>query len=221
MTPEAAAAGPLAYAFDGRPPCVHGIHSSGPGGHLGPIIAHPDASPVGYYPDRQKWEPFPDDSGIWLGWFTDKPMPGPDDLKRVQVVGKYAARLGDGRDWSVPLAMTPDKDGKRSDTPFLPKTRRLRRDGTIEKRPSREYEALYLMADELWDAFQNQIELSDAREWAICAEALRLNYRISHAEISALGLLTDSGIRRIAFGVVDMYEWPSFKAAVAAIQQQG
>lgn len=182
--------------------------SGGPDGGRGVIMRMREA--VSYHPDEQEWVEHPTED-YWLGYDPENP-PGPEDLVRRTTVALYEIPLGDGRKWKVPTAA-----GREDGACPLPKERGIDLEtGKIERRPLQKYDQLRLYADEIREATlrDSQATVDAEREFEICMEALRANYRIGPLEASVLGLFSDDAVRLIFWTLIDLMQWPSFQEAM-------
>lgn len=205
----------IADRFDG--PCMFAplMPGRGPDGRTGVIVAAGGDDPIGYYPERQVWCRVPGQPRLYLGHAADEPLPGPEDLARQRMLTGYAVRLGDGRDWVIPVAR------------LLPTKLALSESGW-DRRPDERYSALWDLSKRLLDAYWHpqiaramwlQGHAADGKLATLTAEAraegealanaaevaeaaldpndlvtiLAINYRIGSIEVSTLGLLEAIG----------------------------
>ena len=148
------------------------------------------ADPPGYRPDEQTWLKLPaepqaegEPEFVWIGWYKQRP-PGPKDLVRDETIDGHRVKLGDGRDWLVPVIHAPVTNLPQS---FFPAA-----DGMI-LRPVIRYRALM----ERTAAFVDQIEAAVAKkaDWPsntecfdFVAQVLRVNYRLHDRMLDGAGL---------------------------------
>lgn len=152
----------------------------GPGDVPGSLLAIEPASsrgeaarPVTYNPENQQWikvEPEPGVITHWIGWYRDKTRcPRPADLEREEVIGGHVVKLGDGREWLIPVVHAPVTNLPQS---FFPTA-----EGTV-LRPVPQYQSLM---DEtarwytLWSEGGGYI-FSEAFDF--CCRLLAVNYRV-------------------------------------------
>ena len=121
------------------------------------------------------------------------------------MLGVYQAPLGDGNRWRLPTALLADGSSP------LPKVRRLKPDGSIERVVLEHYQALYLDADRIRAVITQKEDLDEREAWDIAVRALATNYYLGEEEISALGLLTDDAMQIIAWALVDRPGWPDLR----------
>ncbi len=174
---------------------------SGPGGKPGVLLAAAGCHLPDFDAESQKWYPAgsePDDKKYWFGFVTATP-PTPDDLARDRQVPGNVVRLGDGRQWHVPIARN------------CPRSRGLSPEGFKTDDPLPQYQKLFDMALEVWNCYdaiaaKMRLEKRDEeipqeildgvidsdREMEILVECLRTNYRLGEYEIRALGLFDDT-----------------------------
>jgi hypothetical protein len=209
----------LGYAFEVQPSSCG--CNTGPDAKSGTTISA-DMDGVGYYPDRQTWRKIP---GIdaWLGWYTDA-MPGPADLERKKQIPGELVRLGDGRDWLVPVAIEW-REIQNDAIPLFPLCRLPRvfhLEDTAVWRPGEtiaRYKPLEELGWQFLDAIYGKekyhdIALTDS--WACQASvcALAFNYRIAELEASVLGLVESDMLQAIARVITDfecVSEWSKKK----------
>ncbi|OQB96828.1 MAG: hypothetical protein BWX86_00540 [Verrucomicrobia bacterium ADurb.Bin122] len=194
------------YLLDGAEPTISRVEvQRGPGDAAGVICAIGESSPdLGYFPERQTWQPAPDEPS-WMGWQTDA-LPGPDDLQRPEPVGLYRATLGDGRPWVIPTGVLASGESP------LPRVRTMEPDGSIRRVVAAPFRELYLASDLVLSHLRSGEPIPEAEEWRICVLALSANYRVGPQEISVLGLLTDRAVATIYSCLCDVPRWPSREA---------
>lgn len=184
---------------------------AGPSGTHGLVVSHSGrATQIGYWPDRQTWSEVPACEGrlaAWIGFATDSP-PGPDDLARDEQVGGHMIKLGDGREWLIPIARAfPD------DSP-IDEILRIGPNGELVKAPLPKYAAITADADRVWRMMEsanddpNQIPSEDAIIpdldcIAIATRALAINYRVRTQEVSALDLILRSTVMPVLLALID------------------
>ena len=165
------------------------------------------APPVLYKPERQTWEPIGGDSPCWIGLENDHPT-RPEELERGDPSG-VPLELGDGQTWWVPVVRSPLAQSKTS----LPMVMRMNGDGTVRYESKPEHAELLAIAESVWQATLEQaqngagatlvLKMDDGEQFRAAAMALGFNYRVTIVELSALGLLTTSNIRRVLLELVD------------------
>lgn len=201
----------LAYALDEKATAC--TVSNGPGGGgSGVVLAVGlfSGHRIGYFEAKQTWRRIPK-SAAWVGFYTDAP-PVPDDLVRDQPLPGGIVTLGDGNEWSVPIARANSvTDGQLSSAIALPSRVTIdddgawRNDGIVPR-----YAELWAAADGFWAAFvvpmaetddQPELDGTVAYDWAL--SALQANYRVGKAEVAMLGLFDDVNVARILRILID------------------
>lgn len=172
---------------------------------------------IGFYPDEQKWINIPK-SEVWVGMYVDD-RPVPENLRRAQVLDGHLVRLEDGNDWLIPVARAIGViDGELVPYDSLPHSIGIDDDGNWSRNgPICKYAALFRIALRWWDELQHGLAgqvIQDAEKVSIsmefndivsgAVEALATNYRVSCAEVSLLGILSDRVIFEILHSLVDM-----------------
>lgn len=188
----------LAYAIP-APPFTQ-RQCTGPDAQPGAVFTLGDNPAVAYHPQTQTWTKSVI-GNFHVGYETDAP-PSPEDLARPDMIDHYSAILGDGKRWQLPTAVFHDG------TSPLPKVRELQPDGSIHRRPAKQYEQLFLDGDKISSVFRNSEDLTDREEWDICIRALATNYRLSHDEANLLGALEDRATPAILAALIARDEWP-------------
>lgn len=183
-----------------------GVTGTGPGGQSGLLVApgSPKGSRAqGAHWARFKWEQSPL-SEAWVGWDPESP-PAPEDLERAETFDGHAVKLADGREWLVPVARAVN-----GATP-LPRSLKLTKDGWAPGDVQPRYRDLFGRACELWDALTEQskegggkVTMGEARQLVV--DALSINYLLSAAEVSILGLLDT---RCEGEAVLALVDWPA------------
>jgi len=198
------------YAFDGQP--EHRTSTStgpGPESRGGVVLAQAgtDLRHVGYWPERQQWKPLPGGRGVMLGWFTDEPMPGPDDLARpraLQISGVPIV-LADGRQWEVPTArisMLGDDGRVQSCDPRLPRRYEMSEAGELSAGDvSARWRWLWEVACryfDWWHAATIEKDQSIPADYPTAVldavRALKANYRLGPREAVELELFEVGGV---------------------------
>jgi hypothetical protein len=147
-------------------------------------------TPVGYYPDRQKWVQV---GRYWVGWFLAD-RPAPRDFQRGATCDGHAVRCIDGESWTVGVAR------KWTGENILPMTFGIEPSGASCMKPHPQHVELWERAEKIW------FQMTDKRgqrepemTWDDCVStvvmALQLNYRISGDEVRALELFDVTALR--------------------------
>jgi len=168
----------------------------GPGGGRGVVVGQDDQ--VKYDPGTQTWKKFPD---YWVGWES---LPGPDDLKRENMLPGYLARLGDGKEWLIPIARLITGE------PGMDRVYSLGEDGRVRWEIQEKYRELFDFAS-WWlgmisgtDTDKHGHEWTDEGIFRMISRIIGVNYRVGLYEVSVLGLVTDISIKEIMRVVCDI-----------------
>lgn len=171
---------------------------------------------------RPHWEEHPLRKGVWVGWDPDCP-PKPEDLARPKQQAGHWVKLADGNEWLIPVARRP-----AGGSPF---PRRIKFDAAgepaVDAQPSdAEHRWLWEQACRYWDAVTMAAEAADGQATTVqvtvgdtiqlAARALALNYRLSTAEVSMLGLLSTDLLSPICDALCD---WPSLAALMGTAEE--
>lgn len=202
----------LGYALDGAGGPSHVAAEKGPDGGAGVMFTLPDARgenpPVQALAASARWTRIPDVAGAWVG-FDPKDPPGPGDLCRREKMVGHDVEMGDGRKWTVPVAI------RFPEGTCLPRS--LSWDGSrwAQGDVVPRYRELFAAAQRIWDNLVNatkpgeeagEVTVTLSEEAGVCACALAVNYRLGPAEISALGLFDEQSEANAALALVD---WPA------------
>lgn len=225
----------LRYAFDATDRFATQFVAVGPvegaaGGLLFAQVDPTDPAAMAAFklqPDSQTWARMADCGGpdngarIWFGFDAADP-PGPEDLARPEPVGGYFIPLADGRPWLVPTARLFPEGTE------LPESLAIGPEGKLIRRPLPAFRELCRDADRVWAAAVGQAEGDadapgiddDVDGFRIAAAAMAVNYRVSLAEVSALGLLTTANLPRVLQAFVDFPEYAKVELARRAAAQK-
>ncbi len=165
--------------------------SPGPDGKRGIVFSWPqDGSPVGYFPDRQKWIPAKPKGDLqaaryWVGFGST--IPTPFELEWPKRFGGYWVELGDGNQWCIPSA------GE------LPQVLRMGDDGRAKREVRKQYESYFndsvkWFADFITRDFSELTQEFDTEVFCYIERALSLNYRLTPEVVSELELLGTDNI---------------------------
>ena len=192
---------------------------AGPDGAAGLILATDGEGVVAdYEPDRQTWTEIPatlhahHDGAVYLGLPKDPTeRPGPAELlrNRNETVDGYPVTLGDGNEWTVPLARVFPA-GTR-----LPESLGIGPDGAVVRAILPKYIAASRDAERIFDCIRDDYgilpddvdrpaPIEDDEAFHLAAAALAINYRIGPVEASALGLLTTNNTSTVLMAFCDM-----------------
>lgn len=172
--------------------CILRGTSSGPQGEGGCVVmaTEPDdaenQTAPGFYPDKQEWKNYP---GWSLGWEKGK-LPGPDDLLRADAVGGDPVKLGDKREWLLPLLgpAWQELPGDLVDKP----------EGGCEVVLRDDLLPLCKESEWWFDALRQQSGYMYDRFLTFASEAIGINYRVGRPEVGALRLLGTEQSRHTA-----------------------
>ena len=207
----------------------------GPDGGQGIVLAHPDHPRLGYYANEQVWRKMAGsfDNGCrpWVGYQTDA-RPTPADLLRPDALVGHPVNLGDGNDWTVPIArrlIPTDDNSNLLAACMLPKAIDVDDDGNwVEGDIRPRYESLWQVATSWWNKAHTvdddevdddgvarlRFDLDDIYSGAVVA--LQANYRIGQTEVAMLGLLDEINVGQVLEALVD---WPTAKAWLAELAE--
>lgn len=188
--------------------CASGPGKSGPGLLCAAIPSHikPDGAEVerrleyNADPAKQTWM---ECNGYWIGFHNDL-KPGPDDLRRDQIVAGYTYNCKETGSWIVPLARKVD-GGTLFDQRIVYKP-----DGTICKEPLTRYKAICDFAAEHFEKLSGLdpdsdglVFEADQRYCDVACEAISINYHAGPYELSVLEMLTMNGAAYICSFLCD------------------
>lgn len=179
------------------------VPSAGPGGRSGLLLCHaPGTLQIGFYPDRQKWDPLdPDDpaAGAWMGFDHSQPPPGPADLVRARVFGGHPVPLADGEEYTIPVLRRPG-DGRTS----LPETIGWGPRGEFQRAVREEYRVLWEESARLQDLFLGGDPSYDL-PWGLdlAIRILGLNYRYDRALHGRLHRIGSEHLEPIFHAAID------------------
>ena len=218
------------HAFTDRKPSLRQV-TGGPDDRSGLIFADPDrldGRSVGYYADSQEWKPYPEDSTnptLWVGWYRDGFKN--DSLKRKSTLPGPSVELSDGRKWNLPLVRQWDVE-QGAGRCCLPST--LKHDGSswVLGNVKAEYEELWEICNRYWqtlitEAFGSEgenVEFDFDGFVDLAVMLLSVNYVVSTAEISALGLLDEATLNSVVHSCIDFQtfaDWLVKKNASAPV----
>jgi hypothetical protein len=174
--------------------------ATGPEDHRGLLVTAFEDVLVSYDPATQDWRQVGPD--VWAGVAKQyepaqfaKPLPN----GRLPASG-YTVRLGDGRDWVIPVALA---DAPNFDMPWR---ETLGPDGGIVREPDPEYAAVCRAAEIMWENVSDDAVFSMGEDdlRTACATALSVNYRLDLQDCLALGLFTSESYRAIVGAVLDL-----------------
>lgn len=139
----------------------------------------------------------------WLGWHP-KALPGPMELRQAVGGDGVAVKLGDGREWMVPI-VTPCERFERVDT--LPRSFQFK-NGSPEWGIDPQYDRLRFTAFCFLETARGKAGIRTPAELvAFCCELLAVHYRVRAEEVAALRLLTDVTARAMLEVALDATCW--------------
>lgn len=179
--------------------------AGGPDGGRGMVHSSCSPADVGYYPDRQTWQPVPN-SRIWIGYINDQ-MPTPDSLaKPMQVKGREV------NGWLVPVAFNfAEIQETIVPLPSLDRYLRYTGEGWEYGQVLEEFQPLWGYAWEWWEQWckirgiipgESQISISRAAD--IATRCLGFNYYVSAIELSIMKAMNESFLWRVLDTVIDL-----------------
>ena len=160
---------------------------------------------IGFYNETQDWTDFPIGANVLsIGVNLDDPVL-PNDLLRKDYLSGHKLILGDGREWTIPLAR------KFSEGCVLPKEWVMIREGELLNSILPKYIELQAIAEKvavycgLSDNEKDASFLSsDAKLFLVCVNILKVNYNLGFREASVLKILGSKNTAEILKCVVDM-----------------
>jgi hypothetical protein len=217
----------LEYAFNGSVACRQTGH--GPDGQPAGVILgrDEDMGSLGYYPDRQDWQPVLDlpDPGAWVGKFkTD--VPKPEELAREEMLEGHSVKMHDGQWWQIPVLRAIDTEPELAFRCAAPRPFTYLGEGKWGLGPiDQKFERAYQIACDWYDQLVGQIdEEKDTAEFEIddaisaATVALSINYRIDNNEASLLGLLGSHGV--VGEVLRAMIDWPTLEEWVKKNEEE-
>lgn len=196
--PEHLASQSLKQGPDGGPGCL--------------FVVKRDDAPLAlrYAPGEQTWAEY---GGFWLGYATgDKP--GPDDLIREESCRGYWVKLGDKRNWLVPVARL------FFGGTTLPCSIGWDANGSEVRRVLPEYEELRRQANAVYDAALEDMKAGQETpvDSGFALQVLGVNYHVGKAEATALSLFTDHSMKCLRNAAID---FPTFMRVVDELKKNG
>lgn len=185
----------------------------GPGGWVMSIAG--DAAPA-FHGDRQVWRSFEGErlgSAGWFGWPDPQHPevrrglggpPTPEQLVRSRIIPGHAVRLGDGREWIIPVARNA---GGVCTLPIRMARERNPQDGQmrwVTRSVHDRHAALWGMAQRVWDTASGEGQMSMEEAAEMACRALAENYRICPALIEAMELFTTETYREVLYTLIDI-----------------
>jgi len=183
--------------------------AAGPGGKPGMIVCArpgegvPLPRRLGYYPDdpHVTWHTLRG-GDLYLAIDATSP-PGPEDLLRRDPLGGQAVRLGDGREWQVPVIRCPIGGTQ------LPQSIGWH-DGALGLQVKPAYRDLWDRSLAAADFAFVSGTISYEVGAALAVDVLALNYRLGRDELTLLGLLDTLNIEHVLHAMVDYAKVKAF-----------
>jgi len=137
----------------------------------------------------------------WVGWRPEEP-PGPAELARAISLRGAFVRLGDGRQWLIPLVAGHEgrPDAERCGLPRRPTWE----GGGLAWRVRSELAPLVEQAADVLERLTNWPARA-AECWDYGAALLAAGYRLGATEVLALGLLDEDSLAAVLAVALDMY----------------
>ena len=211
--------------------------NAGPDNQGAGLVVGVGGGPVGYWPEHQRWEllhaPASEGDGqpaVYVGYYPDAP-PGPDGLARSKQIPGHNVELGHPpAEWVVPAV----RSVVRSDDP-VPAVLTLNGDGHWHRQPLERYRRITEFADRVYETVMldaatqagegdrdddSPAPITDQDAAWAAAEALSINYRVSAAEVSALGLLRTDRFWDPDGPLLALIDWPTFMSVARELEKK-
>jgi hypothetical protein len=218
----------LSYAFPNSTPAFcNAMPGSGPDGSAGAIWT--DSERYQYDKARQTWEKH-GTAGYWVGVWNDA-KPGPGDLEKPDALPGYSVNLGDGNEWTAPLA----RSWAESDSPDiwvkwsnrLPRVVKFDTSEAVVKAGdcpgsgmAAKYASVVDKYADLWAIAEADLRyreqtstpeddalFSGTRLWLTVLRILNFNYRLGPVECNLLGLFTTGSFQSVLDALGDWVTW--------------
>lgn len=194
VTPERVKAWGLSYAFTGG--IDHRQVNCGPWGSAGAVFCdttRQGGRTAGYHPEQQTWRKLPTVEGrleLWVGYWNEA-KPGPEDLRRAQLIRGPKIQLADGNAWQIPIVRHFDDSLQRWQSE-LPAYFDYDEAGKIIKgEPRDEYAYLWDATAPLADQLLDGQSLDDQEVFRSVEALLQANYVVALPELMVLRVLAD------------------------------
>ncbi|MFA5436335.1 MAG: hypothetical protein WC372_09900 [Candidatus Neomarinimicrobiota bacterium] len=172
---------------------------AGPDRGRGLLITPQQDVLISYNPERQTWRKC---GAHWIGYRND--YQSADFAKRdargdIMAPG-YAVELGGGRMFTIPVALA-DMPNCR-----IPWRETLDETGAVIRELDPAYQDVCLVAQMLFDHIteDDQFQMAEDLLRRACAQAVAVNYDLTHDECLALGLFTSESYQRIISAILDL-----------------
>lgn len=179
------------------------VENRGPDGGSGAIVA---AQPVvdvptqktGYYPEVQEWRKVGD---RYIGYQKDM-VPGPESLRRHNLIEGYDVELSDKHIWHVPLIRPYDTTIKDFAC-GLPVVFGVDENGDRQIEVVKKYESVWRTTAAMLGYYYNKDESSLNSRFDAAVEILAVNYRIGMVEAGILQLFDTQTIEETVKASLD------------------
>jgi hypothetical protein len=172
---------------------------AGPDRGRGLLLTWQENVLVDYTPARQTWRKV---GAHWIGFRNDYQSAefARLDARGALLCAGYTIELGDGRLYTIPVALA-DMPNCR-----IPWRETLDETGAIVRERDPAYQDVCLVAQLLFDHItdDDQFEMDEDLLRRACAQAVAVNYRLTHDECLALGLFTSESYQRIIGAILDL-----------------
>ena len=166
-------------------------NSSSPSGVAGLIFADPArqkyGQPIGYFPEKQTWERYPDQPDLHIGYWNDG-KPEPADLRRDIFLRTHEIKLDDEKYWEIPIVGHLDGEQFQSDLPAymaLDKNgRRVR--GKVVAKHNGLWEIVSTLAGKFFETNAENEPPTDDEVWNATLALLQSVYVIDAMEMAIL-----------------------------------
>jgi hypothetical protein len=146
-----------------------------------------------YNPKIQDWTQI--SQTLWIGVEKDRPVE-PTGIERLEQYISLPVTLADGQLWKVPI------------TARLPRTWGVGLDGSLQRNIRPEFREYCELSESVWNMIVNEQYGDDRvqlpRAWEYCCRALALNYRVTPAIVSHLGLIDDTVVGKVLAASVEL-----------------
>jgi len=183
---------------------------NGPGGQNGCVFVPHGAKSepavnVEYRAETQTWY---EADGYWVGFQNDVPVT-PRSLIRENVLRGLDIKMADDQLWHIPAAIR------------LPRRVQVTKSGELVYTPQDRYREFYAIAEKLayWSS-DPDIDVQDIEVFHAISHALGMNYHVSDAEVSLLGLVTTENWSPCLWAIRDVDMLSVMEAAIAEAQKK-
>lgn len=189
---------PCMKFIDGTNGCIFTVHGRFNG----------DLKRIGFYNEYQSWTDFKIGENILSIGINLEEKITPKDLIKKDFIDGHKVALGDGNEWTIPLARRFMSTGSVC---FLPKQLAMYQEGSIVEIPLEKYAKLQSIAEKFailanfidGEKPTNFIE-NQSLLFKVCADVLAVNYNLTYREITVLGLFDSSNMIEILNAIIDV-----------------